>query len=827
MYFQLNQPSIPAIRAKFLIETLQNFSQSGVSISLCATGRTGSGKTTLGNRLIGIDYFMPSTGRQDCTDEVNLVEFPIGLNYFDLPGVCSDDRLENYNRAALGLEQLSLFSVVDRLVLAKYGAGEEVEKRELPVSGFRERHLKPDLIFYLIAPDKQFLSVDAHYLRDLLEHYQQVIYVFNIFSDKESGDVFNATEQNIIDVTNKIRRVHHLVLGSGSQPIITAVNCWTGEGISDLIARSYEVLGDQKGRVFQNLIRHQQKRTPNEYLFQIKQELLRLFAHAACQKAEETHSCDQALHKVSDTLWVFLAQLRAISEQSSSHLIEQVNGLIKQVLANPPEKRAQTQSTFEEDSHSIEIGLDYIGEWVEHLNIEIDSRLLDAKVLALASHDQQIKVIQNELESRKAAINAVEEQIMSDMQRRKTLTREATTIGDRITYHAGRRDSFINEFNSLNRQIGARIDRHNAEVEDFNRFAIDLSHRIDRHNARVARWKVRLEAHNRSVDQINNSPYFVSRSTIDTIEEERGSLNRESSQIDYESTSLNEQISRRERRARGINSESAALNRELARRDGKEREIQNEEQAIDNLRRSGIEKIKMITGVEEAIQKKVRTRSERIKIHNEHLDFYNQVVLSFKQAYSSIEARKDNRIQEINHQLDSIFALIENYQKGATELRADETEIETETQTVQHEISSCLKNMSGFTEEINAFMADLERCAAKMAINKLVGDVIMACTTHHFDKVGECEYKGSTYQHFGQHGVALLLTLAHLIISGISGQDISREYKACYEKRTKRLKRLGAFPHDLTESNVQTWLKSKMNYLFERSFDEAIRKVAL
>ena len=81
MYFQLDLPSIPRIRAKLIIEALSNYSNNISSINLFVTGRTGSGKTTLGNRFLGIDYFL-STGHQDCTKEVNLIEFPIGVKIF-------------------------------------------------------------------------------------------------------------------------------------------------------------------------------------------------------------------------------------------------------------------------------------------------------------------------------------------------------------------------------------------------------------------------------------------------------------------------------------------------------------------------------------------------------------------------------------------------------------------------------------------------------------------------------------------------------------------------------------------------------------------------
>ena len=81
---------------------------------------------------------MPSTGEQDCTDEVNLVEFPNGLKYFDLPGVASKGHLENYNRAALDIEQRGKLQKVDNLILSQFSIGSEPKKITFTVSEFRE-----------------------------------------------------------------------------------------------------------------------------------------------------------------------------------------------------------------------------------------------------------------------------------------------------------------------------------------------------------------------------------------------------------------------------------------------------------------------------------------------------------------------------------------------------------------------------------------------------------------------------------------------------------------------------------------------------------------
>jgi energy-coupling factor transporter ATP-binding protein EcfA2 len=102
MSSQLIPPSISNIRAKFVIEKLNQYASNTDSINLFITGRTGSGKSQLANLLLGIDCFL-STGRQDCTKVVNLFELT-GLKCFDLPG--SFGECENINRSALLLPQI-------------------------------------------------------------------------------------------------------------------------------------------------------------------------------------------------------------------------------------------------------------------------------------------------------------------------------------------------------------------------------------------------------------------------------------------------------------------------------------------------------------------------------------------------------------------------------------------------------------------------------------------------------------------------------------------------------------------------------------------------
>ena len=814
MFFQPNSPSIPAIRAKFLIEKLRTFRQNEVSISLCATGRTGSGKTTLGNRLIGIDYFMPSTGRQDCTDEVNLVEFPIGLKYFDLPGVCSDEKLANYNRAALGINQVEDCDIIDTLTLAKYTENQSAQRQKFSVSNFQTNQLNPDLIFYLIAPDKQFLSVDSAYLRNLLKkHPHKIIYIFNIFVDKERGNVFAATEQNIRDVTTRIKKVHTSVLGSENTPIIVPINCWTGEGISDLVSYSHQMLGDDKGNVFEKLIQYQQQKTPNEYLYQIKRELIRLFAYAACQKPESTYTCNQPIHQACHILWSFLANLRDNARQTESHFIEKINNLISQILSESPNESSQeTVSSLEEDINSIGIRLDYINRSIDYLNEKMNSRLIKAQNTAIEFRDSQIKAIENEIEFRRKDISSIEEKLMSEGKKYEVLVEEISSIEAEIESHSDKRNSLVEDFNSLNENIGSQVTEYNSEMENFRVFAIKLSNRIDNYNARMARYKVRLQAYNSSVNEINASSYYVSQSTIDTLKREKKSLRTESNDLDDESDYLDEKIRKRDKKASKLEKIEYNIDINAKKRDEIEKQINYEESFLEKLRDSGIAKVKAITEQQQAIQSDVKLCSKKIKLLNEYVEFYQAVLNSFSQEFSSIIERKDSRIEEINSQLQTVGTLAEKYQQENVET------LEPKIESFQGDIFSCIENMSNFAEEINAFVEEIEACVEKMVINKLIVDVLIQSTTYHFDSTGEYEYKGSTYHLFGKEGVALLLTLAHIIISD---KEIETAYNTFYKGISKKVKKLDL--RHSTENEIQQLLEHQINYsLFDNSFDKTI-----
>ena len=69
----LDEPSLGAVRARLIQERLTAPGAGNRALPMVvATGKTGSGKSTLGNLMVGVADLLASTGHQDCTDSVNI-----------------------------------------------------------------------------------------------------------------------------------------------------------------------------------------------------------------------------------------------------------------------------------------------------------------------------------------------------------------------------------------------------------------------------------------------------------------------------------------------------------------------------------------------------------------------------------------------------------------------------------------------------------------------------------------------------------------------------------------------------------------------------------
>lgn len=771
MYFQLTPPSISQIRAKFIIEKLSNISQNFGSINIFATGRTHSGKTTLGNRLLGIDYFL-STGRQDCTQEINLIEFSSGLKYFDLPGVCSDDFLENYNRVGLGIEQFEDFPNVSEISLFKYKENQSPTEQKLTISEYENRGFAPDLIYYLIAPDKQFARGDRKYLRDLLKSHQNVIYVFNMFVNKQTGSSYFATEANIQDVTSQILKVHRNVLGESSKPVIVGVNCLTGEGISELLHQSQQMLATEKGKVFQTLIEYQQQKTPDEYVRQVKQELIRLYAHSACERATGSDTCDQPLHKICYSLSDFVRSIPIQSEQIDHSLAQQVNTIVTEVLANPTEQD-ETES-LEDKIYFIQRAIDYIlNESIDSLNELIQTYIFDVQIQGYELKNKEFEEWKNEKESYDEELKSKWNLVLSKIE-------EFNQINDSIKL-------FEDEITSKATKLKSRIEDHNDNY-------VSILSRRQSWNARFERWKERLDRYNANIDRINRSFARLTDEAEQSIEQEKSYLKREKSSIDSEDSCIDSLAKDWQEEDKCIDEKKAKIKNKI---DKLSQKIENR----DRLRKS--------------IQELLKEHNKFEKNAQDRSMFWIELLLVFENELKALDEQINARIDEINVHFQAIRScLSDNY----FEKFASPDDAINELQEV---VNRCLYELGVFESQIFSFSQYLNNCIFRININKMVTHVLQETTEHYFDETGEFEYRGSHYHYFRQHGITLGLALTIVTLMGFEG-----EYEDLHDELLAKVERFGHLPTNPTESQVLSLLQSKINLIFDSEFDLLIAQAA-
>lgn len=771
MYFQFNPPSIHRIRAKFIIEALSNYPNSINSINLFVTGRTGSGKTTLGNRFLGIDYFL-STGHQDCTKEVNLIEFPIGLKYFDLPGVCSDDLLENFNRVALGVAQVEDFPWVETLNVAKFAEDKPPQEQNLTIKNFRNLSLEPDLIFYLIAPDKQFGRSDRKYLRDLLKCHHQVIYVFNMFVNKDKGTQFAATEANITDAASQITKVHTSIVGQ--DPIIIPVNCLTGEGISDLLTQSQILLGGEKGKAFKQAIEYQRQQTPEEYLKQFHQELLRLLAHAACQKPDGSYSCQQPIHKDAHILLEILTNLRKKSEAVSCSFGKDINSLIQEAIENVKANLHQKSNLLEEEIAQVVRGYEIIQDGINLVNDKINSHLFDFQKDAIKSRDELIEKIKQGIKSRSQKVEFLEQDLNLKFEDYSSFKAKVELLTE--------------EVNSVYKELEAQFNAIN-----FQEF--ELMERINNFNSRKDRYEARVDNYNSNIDEINTSWGTPTEATIQSLDAEKKYIIREKAYLQSEGNDLDEKVS-------SLNERHESLNKKARKLDEKSQRRNQMIQELDIKREIAIEIVKEYNQLKKGIV--------------EDVSFSEEAMDRFNSEFWEVNDQIHQRIDEINQRISII-------RENLTELITEEGSFnEAEIPNLQDRINSCIDEMSLFLQEISTFQTQISLCLARININIAVNNVVIKYTNYHFNETDDFSYKGSTHDFYKQDGIAILLTIANLIFY----EREDNNFDAWHNSFFTIVNNLGDFPAIPREDNVLKLLSSDIKLLFSPPINDIIKKVA-
>lgn len=345
MLSSLTNPSLHAIRASLIQEKLQKYPVKDIPlVRVIATGRTGSGKSTLGNHLVGIEYFLKSDGYTNCTDQINIVQFSLGLEYIDTPGISSDEKFENYNRVALDIAQVDGWPTVHTLTIVTYDCQRQVLEQKYPVDQIPYEQLRPDVIFYLIAPHQQLLRSDIVYMTDLLRCYgeKRIIFVYNLFTDKYTADTVITTSQNISDANTKIMQAYEQAGLDPASGKTVEINCWTGQGIADLIEVACTTLGGKQGELFAEIMLYQQKRAPDLYLMQIKKEVLRYLADVAYEKPDLDPQKQNPLCMHIQNLTDFFSQVfgQTLSLTNTEHtsidqLVNKLSESLKREITQP------------------------------------------------------------------------------------------------------------------------------------------------------------------------------------------------------------------------------------------------------------------------------------------------------------------------------------------------------------------------------------------------------------------------------------------------------------------------------------------------------------
>jgi GTP-binding protein EngB required for normal cell division len=308
---QLNKPSLAEIRVNLIIEKLNELPVKSNGVNIFVSGRSASGKTTLGNRLIGESYFL-STGRQNTTQVVNLIEFSCCLRFFDLPGVDGGgrqegDRLENYNRAALGLMQYPDYPHIEQITVATYNKNQSPKKQTYSLNDFNNMPFTPDLVYYLIDPKKGLTNSEKEYLKDLIESEYPILFVLNTWLDKHQNQL--ATKQNFLDVAKAIDQLY-ITSGEEKNPIIVNVNCQTGEGVDRLLEKTSLAFSDERAMIFDQIILEQHAEAPKHYVTLIKHELGRIFVDLAEYKPTSYQDAEERLQSTCLLLWNYLVKLK-------------------------------------------------------------------------------------------------------------------------------------------------------------------------------------------------------------------------------------------------------------------------------------------------------------------------------------------------------------------------------------------------------------------------------------------------------------------------------------------------------------------------------------
>lgn len=274
----LDKPPISQFCSAQCLKRIRDSSIQFKKCNVFITGRVSSGKTKFINLVADRNVFS-STGEQDCTRDINLFSFRLGLNIFDLPGAASDDVLENFNRSSLGIEQLPESEQVDYLsfIEASQDCHTVSKPKRIDSNSFKQQ-FKPDIILYMVAHNQGFYESDQVYLSDLLKKYKsQVIFALNIFPDVSNSKSSDDCKQLILNCCQQ-------ACGDSFSPYIQEINCLTGKGLSSLFLKMKFISNQESQKIFSHILDISREDAQKVFVSFVKHELVKLLAYAPSQK---------------------------------------------------------------------------------------------------------------------------------------------------------------------------------------------------------------------------------------------------------------------------------------------------------------------------------------------------------------------------------------------------------------------------------------------------------------------------------------------------------------------------------------------------------------
>lgn len=309
-------------------------------INLYVTGRTGAGKTSLGNCLLE-EVKMKSTGHMDCTDSVGYFKLASNLCYFDLPGSGSDDKYENINRAVLLMPQIKDKYVdisIQKFQLIDYSNAENPKTEPIQVEKWhskdKHKEVQPDIILYVIAPHMQFVRSDRDYLGDLLEtqkasNRNQVIFALNIFRNEQAGEVKH-TPQNIEDVKNIITTIYQKIYQTEENPPIVTFDAKTGSGLNEITSYICQILPKEKLGNIQQVLRGNLKEfAQQERIIRYEKALIRIASRLASYKVDQKAGNQDLIEVAASAVCVYGVETFKNQEE-----IAQIQAELSQIIEN-------------------------------------------------------------------------------------------------------------------------------------------------------------------------------------------------------------------------------------------------------------------------------------------------------------------------------------------------------------------------------------------------------------------------------------------------------------------------------------------------------------